>query len=64
MDGLMKDERMVKWLESQMNSWIGFHDLQHSILRPICENSAGTWTQACENKEDILLKRHNRSLLQ
>lgn len=66
--GIKSDERMGRWLgyqiDGKLDGWIEFHELQHSVMlcpipRPVCENPAGTWTQACENKEDILLKRNN-----
>lgn len=55
---------VIRQIGSCMDGWLEFHELQHfiilcPILRPLCENPAGTWTQACENKEDILLKGHN-----
>lgn len=31
---------------------------------PLCGNPADTWIQACENKENFLLKRHRGSYLQ
>lgn len=63
-----REERIGRWLgyqtDGKLDGWTEFHELQRSlilspILRPFCENPAGTWTQTCENKEDILLKRHN-----
>lgn len=67
--GELENDKGGQEVEEMRDGQITLYHLQQSIMlcpipRPICENPAGTRTQACENQEDIILTRHNRSFLQ